>query len=290
MALTKRLLNAAFRPVIRQQALKQLQQIRAAPVPRSEEIAAAAEEAMANVLSPDEQRWVDSIESLRTTLSQSTTPVSITDYGAGNPTDNRTSEQMLAGVTKTTTVGRACRVSKSYFWSLLLFKLVRKLQPTTAIELGTCLGISAAYQAAALELNGRGRLFTLEGAPALAELSQRHLRGLNLDNATVVTGRFADTLEPTLAAHAPIHYAFIDGHHDEQATIAYYQQIRTRLVDNAVLVFDDIAWSPGMRRAWQKLEADNGIALSLDLQAVGICVVTSEPRQQRHRFIVRPPA
>lgn len=289
MRSTKRLLKTLFRPVIRRQFRQRLNQLRAVNMPVAAQIAAAMEEVVDNYLVEDERRWVDRIESLRGKLAQSKALVSITDFGAGDATDQRSEEQMLAGVVKTTTIGEACRYSKPYFWSLLLFKLVRKLKPETVVELGTCLGISAAYQAAAQKLNDKGKVLTLEGAPALADLSQQHLRSLGLDNATVVSGRFFDTLEPTLKANAPVDYAFIDGHHDEHATVAYFEQFRPHLVDGAVLIFDDISWSPGMRRAWKTLEDDPHVALSIDLHTIGICVAKQSVSQQKSRFSARMP-
>ena len=66
--------------------------------------------------------------------------------------------------------------SKHYFWSLLLFKLIREFKPLNSVELGTCLGISGAYQAAAQKLNKSGRLITLEGAKSLASLAEKNLQ------------------------------------------------------------------------------------------------------------------
>jgi predicted O-methyltransferase YrrM len=46
--------------------------------------------------------------------------------------------------------------SKSRNWALLLYHLLRRFRPTSCVELGTCLGLSGAYQAAALKSNGAG--------------------------------------------------------------------------------------------------------------------------------------
>ena len=46
----------------------------------------------------------------------------------------------------------------------------------------------------------------------------------------------------------------IDGHHDEQATIAYFEKFIPYLSKNSIIVFDDISWSDGMRRAWNTIE------------------------------------
>jgi predicted O-methyltransferase YrrM len=190
---------------------------------------------------------------------------------------------------KPCTVAAACGASKTPFWSLLLFKLVRNLQPTIAVELGTCLGVSAAYQAAAQQLNGRGRIITLEGSAARAALSRKHLASLGLENATVIAGIFDDTLQKTLTANSPVDFAFIDGHHDEHATLRYYQQFLPHLIEETVVVFDDIAWSPGMRRAWKALQNDANVAVSIDMLAVGICVVRKAASSTSRHVKIRMP-
>lgn len=79
-----------------------------------------------------------------------------------------------------------------------------------AIELGAAIGLSGAYQASALRLNGAGRLTTLEGDPTLARIARETHQRLGLDNVDVVEGRFDDTLGPVLKAIGPLEYAFVD--------------------------------------------------------------------------------
>jgi predicted O-methyltransferase YrrM len=289
MVIWKRALRASAKPIIRSQARRSLGCLRDIEVPASKRIAAAIEETIDNELSPAERIWVKSIEGLRSDLERSTTTVPFIDFGAGHTSDKRTAQQMSSGIVESKSIGQLCRASKDRFWSLLLFKLVRKLQPQTVIELGTCLGISAAYQSSAQKLNCSGQTITLEGAPALAELAQSHLRFLKLDNAQVIAGRFSDTLQPTLKTVETVDYAFIDGHHDEQATVAYYKILLPHLVDGAVVIFDDISWSSGMRRAWQRMEDDENISLSISLRTVGICVVTKGDNRKRHQLNMRLP-
>ena len=107
----------------------------------------------------------------------------------------------------------------------LLHKLLRKTKSVSCLELGTCLGISASYQAAALELNGAGRLITMEGAAPVAALAQQTVDKLGHGRVTIEVGRFQDTLDGVLAANKPFDYAFIDGHHDGPATVDYYNRI-----------------------------------------------------------------
>lgn len=181
---------------------------------------------------------------------------------------------MRAGVEVVATLGHITRIaSKSAFWCSLLFKLIRTLRPTSCIEMGTAVGVSAAYQAAALTLNGHGTLLTLEGATSLADIAKKNFQQLGLDTVAVVVGPFQDTLPTILQGSHPVDYVFVDGHHDEQATLAYFEQLLPFLADNACLVFDDIAWSEGMKRAWNSIASDRRVGIAVDLGAVGLCLL-----------------
>lgn len=197
------------------------------------------------------------------------------DFGAGSPDSTRTAEEMQRGVAFEATIGDICqRSSKPAFWARMLFAVVLEYQPLRGIELGTCLAISAAYQSGALQLAGNGgTLHTLEGADSLAEQARHNLARLGIGNVTVVAGRFDQTLDGVLDELGRVDYAFIDGHHDQQATVAHFRQLMPVLAPEAVLVFDDISWSPGMQDAWRAISADPRVRVVVDLRAVGICVL-----------------
>ena len=73
----------------------------------------------------------------------------------------------------------------------------------------------------------------------------------------------------------PLDYAFIDGHHTEAATLEYMRQILPHVSDEAILVFDDIDWSPGMKKAWQQIAAEPRFALTVDLGTIGFAAVSA---------------
>jgi len=228
-----------------------------------------------NDLIPEEKVWIDKIEKLRENLNASTTEISLVDYGAGKSDEHRTQQDMYTGKTVTTTVGEVCRSgSKSPFWSFLLFNLVREFKPAVCIELGTCLGISTSYQAVALSLNKAGKIVTIEGATTLAKCAEQNIEAIGLENVRVVAGRFQDVLDEVLNESGPVDFVFIDGHHDEKATMRYFDQIIPFLANQGVvLVFDDISWSPGMKKAWKKIKVDERVKISVDLRKVGICLM-----------------
>lgn len=218
-------------------------------------------------LSEEEAAWIQRIEDLRTQLRASPALVSFVDYGVPSRVKGATAEE---GVVVTRAVSEVCKASAPAHEARVLFHLIRTFRPVRCLELGTCLGLSAAYQAAALKLNGAGHLVSLEGGAALAILARNHLADLGLDHAEIITGRFQDTLPGILDRLAPIDYAFIDGHHDPAAMQKYLQLLLPHLADNAVLVLDDIVWTSGMRRAWRTFIDDTRLTATADLITFGI--------------------
>jgi predicted O-methyltransferase YrrM len=225
----------------------------------------------------EEQAWIDRIESLRHELTKSSEKVSVIDYGLTQDGSSGTPEER--------SVAQICRAAATPpLWGPLMFGLIRQFKPNNCLELGTSLGISAAYQGAALELNRSGRLLTLEGAPALADLANKNFQQLGINRVESVAGRFQDTLDGALARLGSVDFAFIDGHHDQHATQVYFEQILPYLTTNAVVVFDDVSWSSGMRLAWETITQNRDITTALDLSKVGICLLDrsqSDPSKSR---------
>jgi predicted O-methyltransferase YrrM len=243
--------------------------------PEVRRILSAVEGALRGRLNLEERGWVRRIEELRRELLASREVIALPDYGPGHSSVSDTTGE--SGYVPSREVGRQCAASKSPVGALLLFELVRHFRPVRALELGTSLGVSAAYQAAALELNGIGTLVTIEGAPDLARMARRHLTALRLGRAEVRDGRFGDVLPAILGSLEPLDYLFVDGHHDGPATLAYLDLIVPRLGDGALLVFDDVAWSSGMAAAWRAIQDDRRIRVAVDLGTMGICYVDRQP-------------
>ncbi|MGH7517850.1 MAG: O-methyltransferase [Gemmatimonadales bacterium] len=219
------------------------------------------------------------IERRRAELLASADVIPFPEYGAGT---------LWPGATPgTRRVDELTRVaSKPRRWGEVLFHLVRTVQPRVALELGTCVGVSGAYQAAALKLNGAGTLLTFEGAEAAARIAGQGFRALGLDHhVKQIVGPFAETLPGVLQTIDPIGYAFIDGHHEEVATLTYYRALVAHLDQRALLVFDDIRWSEGMTRAWRTIAEDPAVTVSVDCGSVGICL--RDPTAPAGRYRVR---
>lgn len=238
-------------------------------------------------LTAQEEDVIERIEKIRAELCRSREQLVVPDYGAGSPDSTLAESRQSEGPVVVEIVGDVCQnFSKPRVWATLLFQLVRHTKPVVCVELGTCLGISAAYQSAALSLNNHGKLTTLDGAPSFAGVAARNLETLKLTPwASVVVGRFQDTL-PGLLAGPKIDYAFIDGHHDEQATLRYYEMFLPHLAERSTLIFDDISWSKGMSAAWNQIRRHPRVDVSLDCSSVGICLLGAEAREHHDLVLV----
>lgn len=235
-------------------------------------------------LSIEDKIWVNNIESMRKEFKRDYSEVIVTDYGAGSPNLNRTDSQMHIGQVLSTTVSSMNSSSQSPFWSLLLYKIISQFKPKTALELGTNLGISAAYQGAALTIYSSGKLISMEGSASLIEKSRKHFTYLGLINIETVEGRFSDNLSKVLEDHHPIDYVFIDGHHNQDALVNYFNTILPHLSNKSIIIIDDITWSKGMKLAWKKINNDENIKLIFNLNKLGVCFIDKDNKVQQRKI------
>ncbi len=222
-----------------------------------ERLAIAVERARRDELSKDERSRIADIEKARRDIYADTTVVP----------DREKDPKRVGEIAK--------RASQSSESAKVLFALTRAHQPSSGVELGTCVGISSAYQATALALDGTGTLVSLERYATLGEVARRQFENLGLSNVEVVVGTFQDEL-PGVLGRQPIDYAFIDGHHDEKATLRYFNQFLGVATHGALFVFDDIHWSEGMTRAWSRVQEHPRVRWSTESDRFGIVVVDVE--------------
>lgn len=153
----------------------------------------------------------------------------------------------------------------------LLFHLARSVAPGAALELGTSIGISAAYIALGLESGGGGQLVTIDGSEARTTLATDAWNRLGIEGVDLVLGRFDDVLGDVLSRLGlPLRLAYIDGNHHRDPTLRYFERT-LEAMDSGVIVFDDIRWSEGMRAAWAEIEASS--TATVDLSWVGLVLV-----------------
>lgn len=235
------------------------------------QVLAALESTLRLRVDAEERTRIRRCEELRRRLRSSERVIGRRFFGLPSNSPGDPQPTTASGVVVEESIGRICRrASRQYFWCLLLFRLVRELEPDICLELGTSLGISASYQASALELNQRGRLITLEGEPTLARISAENLAGLSLSRARVVAGMFEETLPWVLDENHPIDLCFVDAGKRRDDMLRTLQAVQPFLASDAVVVIDDIHWSSDLTDSWHRVRREPTVRASIDLEAVGV--------------------
>jgi len=216
----------------------------------------------------NDKKIFEEIEQIREEIKLVNKKVEFLDFGAGSPSDARDKETMVQGVSVVQYTNELCQIGLKEKWACLMYSLVKKNQPKTLLELGTCCGFSAIYMAKA---SPKTVIYTIEGACEIAKLASENIKKANVKNIIQVIGKFDDVLDQTLERIGQLEFVFIDGHHDKDATLRYFKQIKPYLSKNAIVVFDDISWSEGMKEAWRIIIQDFDINKYDDFEKLGVC-------------------
>lgn len=203
-------------------------------------------------------------------LKQNTDVIDIADYGAGARL-SKSNSRSVQFIAKHATIQP--KFGQLYARIIDAFKL------NVALELGTSLGIGTSYLA-----ENTTRVITIEGCPETAKIAMATFKALNLSGIELRVGEFSSILPDLPNQLTEPAFVYIDGNHQEQPTLDYYAFFKTHLPAGSVVVFDDIYWSKGMKRAWQAIK--NEPFFTVDLFKVGILLLEepATPKTIRKRF------
>ena len=213
------------------------------------------------------------IELLKQKFIRNKQSITVTDLGAGSHS-NKGMERKISFIAKSS--------SKSKKYGRLLQRLVNYFQPKIILELGTSLGFSAAYMALG---SPESKVITIEGCPNIAGLAKTNFQKLGIKNINLINGNFDKELPVLLSTVAQIDFIFIDGNHQMESTIKYFELCLSKAVNETVFVIDDIHWSGGMERAWKFICNHPSVTLSIDIFFMGIVFLKKELARQH--FIIR---
>ena len=161
----------------------------------------------------------------------------------------------------------------------LLFRLVRYFQPDSILELGTSLGIATIAMSLG---NEDGKVISIEGCPETAKKASEFFNFFNLKNIELQQCAFKSYFDSSNASYDLV---FIDGDHNYENTIYYFNELLSRVTNNSILIFDDIYWSPDMTKAWNEICKHPDVTVSIDIYYWGIVFFRKE--QQKEHFIIR---
>lgn len=211
------------------------------------------------------------IEQLRGRLLKDKTQIEIEDFGAGSR-KNQSNKRSISELTKN------AAVSKKY--GALLNRIVDFYGIENCLEMGTSMGVGCAYLAKKAK-----QVVTIEACAAIQNQAKQNLQKSNIGTIEFLQAEFDEGLKMAFESNLNYGLIYIDGNHQYQATLNYFNQLIDKVDNDTFLIFDDINWSEGMRKAWVEIVNSDKINVSIELFRMGIVLKRLE--QTKQHFILK---
>jgi predicted O-methyltransferase YrrM len=197
-------------------------------------------------------------EDIRKKLKSDNRKIRVTDMGAG-------SVKMKGNLRKICEIARNSAVPQKY--CKLLANIAGEFGNSSIIELGTSLGMSTMYMAAA---RPDTVVYTIEGCPSVSEIARYNFSIAGLENINLLTGSFDEMLPVLKEQGVKPGLVFIDGNHRKEPVLKYFNQIIEMTDNDSVVVIDDIHLSNEMEQAWSEIRKMKNISFTIDINRMGI--------------------
>jgi predicted O-methyltransferase YrrM len=163
-------------------------------------------------------------------------------------------------------------------YGFVLSKISKKYNVKNVLELGTSLGVSTAYLA-----HHTDKVVTIDADYIIQNIAKSNLS--ENKNIEFVNAKFDAALDNIIQENKPFDLIFIDGNHQEEATMEYFKIILQNIHSHTIVIFDDIYWSVGMKRAWDQIKSNKRVRISIDLYRMGI-VFFDEGVKEKQDFVL----
>ncbi len=210
------------------------------------------------------------LKSHRKALRSDTSMVEMKDFGQG-------SRVFKGNARKVSAVVKNAGMKKKR--QKLLFRLAKYFKSETVLELGTSLGLGTVALSLSNEFSA---INTVEGCPNTLSKAQEYFEKFNLHNIQIHQELFSEFLENTSTQFDLI---FIDGDHNGERTLGYFNSLLKKVHNDSVIIFDDIYWSKDMTVAWQKIITNENVTVSIDTFQWGLVFFRKE--QPKQHFVIR---
>ncbi len=207
----------------------------------------------------------------RQALRQDTSLIEMKDFGQG-------SRVFKGNARKVTAVLKNAGMKKKR--QKLLFRLAKYFQSENILELGTSLGLGTMPLSVSNEF---AAINTVEGCPNTLSKAQQYFEKFNLHNIQIHEKLFKDFLSEN--ADEKYDLIFVDGDHNGERTLGYFNSLLKNTHNDSIIIFDDIYWSRDMTAAWQQIIVNEKVTVSIDTFRWGLVFFRKE--QPKQHFIIR---
>lgn len=190
------------------------------------------------------------ISKYRNNLKKNTSLINVKDLGAG-------SKLLSSKSRRISDISKKAGITKKR--AQLLYRLVKFFQPNSILELGTSLGMSTYSLSIG---NPKAKIYTVEGCPETASMAKEQFKLYKLDNIVLIVDEFKNALDELKTNKFDL--MFIDGNHQKESTITYFNTLLNSAKNDSIMIFDDIHWSKGMTQAWEVIKNSPKVAFTID--------------------------
>ncbi|MEO6882398.1 MAG: class I SAM-dependent methyltransferase [Bacteroidia bacterium] len=215
----------------------------------------------------------NAIEKLRQKMILSSEIIVVEDFGAGSK-NLKTKKRAVKDIAKTSV--------KPTKYGQLLFRLIHYFEFKNILELGTSLGITTLYLAMP---DSNAKVISIEGCPQTAALAKNNFSQIKCKNIELIIGNFDEKLSASINKLQKLDFVFFDGNHRKEATLKYFNECLKAAHNDSLFVFDDIHWSAEMENAWEMIQKNNSVTVTIDLFFMGFVFFRKELTKQD--FIVK---
>ena len=212
----------------------------------------------------------DLLKTYNKKLHKNKRTIRVHDFGAG-------STVFRSDVRAVSKIARMAGISSKR--QALLYRMIRFLDVSHSLELGTSLGMATA----AMSLGRKdGAVLSIEGCKNTAKVAKEQFQDFHLKNISVIINDFNVALDDLQDTQYDLIY--IDGNHEKMATIEYFEKLLKYIHNETVMIFDDIHWSKDMNEAWGIISDHPRVTASIDTYYWGIAFFRKE--QAKEHFVI----
>ena len=213
------------------------------------------------------------LKSFRERLYGNELVIFVQDFGAGSRIFKSNARQINK-------VAKTAGITKKR--AELLFRLTRYFQPKTTLELGSSLGMATS----ALGLgNPKASVTTIEGCKETFEVAKEQFEHFQFKNIQLINSEFSSALNSSEIKDLKFDLIYLDGNHNKEATVNYFDKLLSNINNETIMVFDDIHWSKGMMEAWETIKKHPEVTVTIDTFYWGLVFFRKE--QKKEHFSIR---
>jgi predicted O-methyltransferase YrrM len=219
--------------------------------------------------------FFDDLEHLRKKMLNSKAILNVEDFGAGSQV-LKSNQRPLAKI--------AASSLSDFEECQFLFRLVHHYKPKNVLELGTSLGLSALYLSKA---NSETKIYTIEGSKSIADVAKTNFGVMKAKNIECTVGNIDEVLVKNLEKIKNVDLLFLDGNHQKEPTLRYFEQSLPFLTSKSVVIFDDIYWSAEMTSAWEEVKKHPNVKVSVDIYHFGLIFFNEEIKEKQDFRLIK---